>query len=30
MLPRLIEAGPGILNSEEWRERRRNLKMGRP
>ena len=26
MLPRLIEAGPGILNSEEWRERRRNLK----
>jgi hypothetical protein len=27
MLPRLIEAGPGILNSEEWRDRRRNLKI---
>ena len=27
MLPRLIEAVPGILNSEEWRERRRNLKF---
>ncbi len=26
MLPRLIEAGPGILNSDEWRQRRRNLK----
>ncbi len=26
MLPRLIEAGPGILNSEEWRERRQRLK----
>jgi hypothetical protein len=27
MLPRLIEAGPGILNSDEWRDRRRNLKI---
>jgi Recombinase len=26
MLPRLIEAGPGILNSDEWRQRRRSLK----
>ncbi len=26
MLPRLIEAGPGILNSDEWRQRRQRLK----
>jgi hypothetical protein len=26
MLPRLIEAGPGILNSAEWRQRRQKLK----
>ena len=26
MLPRLIEAGPGILNSEEWRQRRQRLR----
>jgi hypothetical protein len=26
MLPRLIAAGPSILNSEEWRERRNRLK----
>jgi hypothetical protein len=26
MLPRLIEAGPGILNSDEWRQRRMKLK----
>jgi hypothetical protein len=26
MLPRLIEAGPGILNSEEWQQRRQRLK----
>jgi hypothetical protein len=26
MLPRLIEAGPGILNSDEWRERRKKIK----
>ncbi len=26
MLPRLIEAGPGILNSEEWHQRRKRLK----
>lgn len=25
MLPRLIEAGPGILTSEEWRQRRKAL-----
>jgi hypothetical protein len=25
MLPRLIEAGPGILNSDEWRQRRKKL-----
>ena len=30
MLPRLIEAGPGILNSDEWRERRNKLKTGTP
>lgn len=27
MLPRLIEAGPGILNSDEWHQRRRRMKM---
>lgn len=27
MLPRLIEAGPGILNSEEWRQRRQKLRL---
>ena len=27
MLPRLIEAGPGILNSEEWQHRRQRLRM---
>ena len=27
MLPRLIEAGPGILNSDEWRQRRQRLKL---
>ena len=27
MLPRLIEAGPGILNSDEWRQRRQRLKI---
>ena len=27
MLPRLIEAGPGILNSEEWQQRRQRLKI---
>jgi len=27
MLPRLIEAGPGILNSDEWQQRRRRLKI---
>jgi len=26
MLPRLIEAGPGILTSDEWRERRQKLR----
>ena len=26
MLPRLIEAGPSILNSDEWRKRRNRLK----
>lgn len=25
MLPRLIEAGPGILTSEEWRQRRQRI-----
>jgi hypothetical protein len=30
MLPRLIEAGPGILNSEEWRHRRQKLRTGTP
>ncbi len=27
MLPRLIEAGPGILNSDEWHQRRQRLKI---
>jgi hypothetical protein len=26
MLPRLIEAGPSILNSEEWRQRRQRIR----
>lgn len=26
MLPRLIEAGPGILMSDEWRQRRQRIK----
>jgi Recombinase len=26
MLPRLIEAGPGILNSDEWRQRRTKIR----
>jgi len=26
----LIEAGPGILMSEEWRQRRRRMKAGTP
>ena len=30
MLPRLIEAGPGILNSDEWRQRRKKLKVANP
>ena len=30
MLPRLIEAGPGILNSDEWRQRRTKLKAANP
>jgi hypothetical protein len=30
MLPRLIEAGPSILGSEEWRQRRRNRKTSTP
>ena len=30
MLPRLIEAGPGILMSEEWRQRRQRMKAGTP
>jgi len=29
MLPRLIEAGPTILNSDEWQQRRQRLKMVR-
>ncbi len=29
MMPRLIEAGPTILNSEEWRERRQSFKIVR-
>jgi len=29
MLPRLIEAGPTILNSDEWRQRRQGLKIAR-
>jgi Recombinase len=27
MMPRLIEAGPAILNSDEWRQRRQGLKI---
>jgi hypothetical protein len=27
MLPRLIEAGPSILNSDEWQQRRQRLKF---
>jgi hypothetical protein len=30
MLPRLIEAGPGILMSEEWRQRRQKIKAQTP
>jgi len=30
MLPRLIEAGPGILMSEEWRHRRQRTKAQTP
>ena len=30
MLPRLIEAGPSILNSEEWRHRRQKLRTTTP
>jgi hypothetical protein len=30
MLPRLIEAGPGILTSEEWRARRQKMKSATP
>ena len=30
MLPRLIEAGPGILMSEEWRQRRQRIKAQTP
>lgn len=30
MLPRLIEAGPGILNSDEWLQRRKKLKVANP
>ena len=30
MLPRLIEAGPSILNSDEWRQRRTKLKVANP
>jgi hypothetical protein len=29
MLPRLIEAGPKILNSDEWHQRRQKLKIQR-
>ena len=29
MMPRLIEAGPTILNSDEWRERRQSFKIAR-
>jgi hypothetical protein len=29
MLPRLIEAGPGILNSDEWHQRRQKLKIAK-
>lgn len=30
MLPRLIEAGPGILTSDEWRARRQGMKSAVP
>ena len=30
MLPRLIEAGPGILTSDEWQQRRQKLKSNIP
>jgi len=30
MLPRLIEAGPGILTSEEWQQRRRKQRSNVP
>jgi hypothetical protein len=30
MLPRLIEAGPSILNSEEWQQRRQRLRANLP
>ena len=30
MLPRLIEAGPGILTSDEWRQRRQKLRANTP
>jgi Recombinase len=30
ILPRLIEAGPGILSSEEWRQRRQNPRTSTP
>ena len=30
MLPRLIEAGPGILTSDEWRVRREKMKTATP
>ena len=30
MLPRLIEAGPGILMSDEWRQRRQRIKAQTP
>lgn len=30
MLPRLIEAGPGILTSEEWQQRRQKLRSNVP
>ncbi len=30
MLPRLIDAGPSILNSEEWQQRRQRLRANLP
>jgi hypothetical protein len=30
MLPRLIEAGPKIFSSEEWRRRRQQVREGKP